>query len=193
MADEDYEQLLKEHAQHLEERKALIDAARESARTFDQAVLAFGSAAFGASIAFIKDVAPKPQPYTLMWLGISWFCLSAGLLAVILSFLFSHKACHFDIESGANALGNPDFKWPRNPWSLSTNLCNYFCVLLLFCGLVSWTVFALQNLAATGESMPNNPQPPSQSDLEKRGYATPRTPAPPPPAAPQSTPPPPKK
>jgi hypothetical protein len=40
------------NAQYMEERKGLIDAARESARTFDQAVLAFGSAVFGASIAF---------------------------------------------------------------------------------------------------------------------------------------------
>ena len=92
MPDDSYDQAAKDHAQYMEERKGLIDAARESARTFDQAILAFGSAVFGASIAFLKDVAPKPQVYTLKWLGISWGLFSIGLLGALLSFLFSHKA-----------------------------------------------------------------------------------------------------
>ena len=50
---------------HLEERAQLIDAARENARTFDKAVLTFGSAVFGFSIAFLKDVAPHPAPPAL--------------------------------------------------------------------------------------------------------------------------------
>lgn len=36
------EQKLREHAQYMEERKGLIDAAREAARTFDKAILTFG-------------------------------------------------------------------------------------------------------------------------------------------------------
>jgi len=44
---DDYAQ--RAHQQFIEERKALVDAAREGSRTFDQAVLAFGSAVFGAS------------------------------------------------------------------------------------------------------------------------------------------------
>jgi len=72
MPDEPEGYTPEEHSQHLDERKSLIDAARESARTFDKAVLAFGSAVFGASIAFIKDVAPLPQHYTLKWLGVAW-------------------------------------------------------------------------------------------------------------------------
>lgn len=51
-----------EYAAHMEERKTLIEAARESAKTFDQAVLAFGSAIFGASIAFLKDALTARQP-----------------------------------------------------------------------------------------------------------------------------------
>ena len=35
---------------YLDERKQLIDAARESARTFDKAVLTFGSVAFGSRL-----------------------------------------------------------------------------------------------------------------------------------------------
>jgi len=64
---------------HLEERAQLIDAARESARTFDKAVLTFGSVVFGFSIAFLKDVAPHPAPDTLRWLGIAWALFLAWL------------------------------------------------------------------------------------------------------------------
>ena len=139
-----------EHAHHMEERKGLVDAARESSRTFDQAVLAFGAAVFGASIAFLKDVAQKPQPYTIKWLGISWSCFTAGLLAVILSFLFSHKACLVRIDESAHLMRNPEAEALRNPWATWTAVCNYSCVVLLFCGVIAWTTFALENLAAPG-------------------------------------------
>jgi hypothetical protein len=83
---------------HLEERAQLIDAARESARTFDKAVLTFGAALFGFSVAFLKDVAPHPAPGTLCWLGGAWTLFSMGLLTILLSFLFSQQACQFDIS-----------------------------------------------------------------------------------------------
>jgi hypothetical protein len=60
MADEESDPAQKEHEQYLKHREQLIDAAREGARTFDKAVLTFGSAVFGFSIAFLKDIAPKP-------------------------------------------------------------------------------------------------------------------------------------
>jgi hypothetical protein len=148
MTKEEHEQALKEHAQHLEERKLLIEAARESSRTFDQAVLAFGAAVFGASIAFLKDVAPKPHSYTIRWLGTSWTCFVIGLLAVILSFLFSHKACLFRIEEGEYLMRNPKAEPLKNRWATLTGCCNYLCVAFLFVGVLAWVVFALENLAS---------------------------------------------
>jgi hypothetical protein len=171
-----------EHAHYMEERDKLIDAAREAARTFDQAVLAFGSAVFAGSIAFLKDVAPKPQLYSLKWLGISWALFSIGLLCVLLSFLFGHKACIFEIDVGEEALGKPDYKRPTNHLSRITTWCNYLCVGFLFLGLISWSVFAFENLAK-GESTVNNPDvPPSNpTDTVKKGYVPPKAPPPPPP------------
>jgi hypothetical protein len=72
---------------YLKEREGLIDAARESARTFDKAVLTFGAAVFGFSIAFLKDVALHPMRATLPWLGTAWGFFSFGLLFILLSFL----------------------------------------------------------------------------------------------------------
>jgi len=145
--DDKFPYTAEEHSQYLDERKTLIESARESARTFDQAVLAFGSAIFGASIAFLKDVAPHPQHYTLKWLAASWSLFSFGLLAVLLSFLFSHKACMFEVEAGAAVLRNRQHETKVNRWSNTTDKCNYLGVVLLFLGLLSWSVFAFENLA----------------------------------------------
>src|ERR1700686_678288 len=120
-----------QYEQHMEERKGLIDAARESSRTFDQAILALGAAVFGASVAFLKDVAPKPQAYTIKWLAISWSGFIVGLLAVALSFLFSHKARLRRIEESEHQLRNPDAAPLKNRWATWTGLCNVLCLVFL--------------------------------------------------------------
>lgn len=141
-----------QYRQFMKERKELTDAARESSRTFDKAILAFGSAVFGASVAFLKDVAPNPQRYTLLWLGIAWTCFIVGLLAVLLSFLFSHRACLARIDECANRLQNPNAPTPIDFWGTLTTIANWTCVALLFLGVGAWTVFALQNLAVKGRT-----------------------------------------
>ena len=180
MADESQD----EYKLYLAEREQLIDAGRESARTFDQAVLAFGSVVFGFSIAFLKDIAPKPAPETLKWLGASWLLFSLVLLAILLSFLFSHRACMFEIEVAEKALGDRSFKRERNRWSIATNWCNFLCVGLLCLGLLSWSMFAFFNLSH-GDAPVNKLQTPT----EKEDYVPPPPPAktPSPPTAPPTT------
>ncbi len=156
MSDESADQYLRDHAQYMEERKGLIDAARESLRTFDQAVLAFGSAVFAASVAFLKDVAPNPLPFTLKWLGISWALFSVGLLAALLSFLFSHRACMFEIDEGAKALDR-SYNRSSNLWTTGTDVCNCLSVGLLFCGLLSWSLFGFENVAKGKSAVNNSP------------------------------------
>jgi hypothetical protein len=164
----------------LDERKQLIDAARESSRTFDKAVLAFGSAIFGFSIAFLKDIAPRPVPATLGWLLGSWLLFSFGLLSILLSFLFSHRACMFEIDRGQEALnqyakGEKEFKLRKNRWSIATDCCNVVCVVLLFFGLFSWSIFAYENLSQ-GDTQVNKVDVP----IEKKGYVPPPAPKTPP-------------
>lgn len=131
---------LNDQAQHMEERKSLIDAARESSRTFDQTILAFGAAVFGASVAFLKDVAPKPQNYTIKWLMASWLSFTVGLLAVILSLLFSQRACFFRIEESEIQLRNPGAEPQKDWWGTCTHWCNALCVAFLFCGVIAWII-----------------------------------------------------
>jgi len=160
------------YKQYLVERAQLIDAARESARTFDKAVLTFGSAIFGFSIAFLKDVAPSPASDTLKWLGFSWGCFSFGLLAILLSFLFSHRACIYEIEVGEKQLTIQGYQRKRNAWSIATTCCNVVSVTLLFAGLLFWSVFAFDNIGKGATSVNKIQVPP-----DTRGYVPPRPPA----------------
>ncbi len=177
-----------EYAAHMEERKTLIEAARESAKTFDQAVLAFGSAVFGASIAFLKDVAPHPQTFTLKWLGGAWLLFSAGLLAALMSFIWSHKACMSEVDAATATLGKPNAQRPANHWSALTDKCNYVCIGMLFLGLASWSIFALENLNQGGNTVVQQSQNQPSQPYEKleKGYVPPKAP-PPPPRTNQST------
>ena len=72
-----------------DERKALVEALREGATTFDKAILTFTSGAFAVSIAFLKDVIPKPYPNTLWLLGWSWLLFALSLVVILFSFLAS--------------------------------------------------------------------------------------------------------
>src|ERR1700730_5640330 len=135
-----------EHAQHMEERKLLIEASRESSRTFDQAMLTFGSAIFGVSIAFIKDVAPIPVHSSLGWLVASWILFPVGLLCITLSFLFSQQACEAQITESEKKLWNPEHQASTNRWSVATTICNYVCIVFIFFGIMCWLSFAFINL-----------------------------------------------
>ena len=193
VADEEFDSAQKEHELYLEERKQLIDAARESSRTFDKAVLTFGAAIFGASIAFLKDIAPRPAADTLKWLGAAWLLFSIGLLIILLSFLFSHQACLFEIECATKEVvirGQPP---KNNPWSTATTWCNFLSVVLLFFGLLCWSSFAFANLNHGGIASMDKVDK-VETPTEIKGYVPPSPPA----KAPQERPappsqPPPKK
>ena len=164
-AEEDVAPTVEAHQQYLDDRKELVDAARESARTFDKAVLTFGSAIFGFSIAFLKDVAPHPASDTLLWLGAAWFLFAFGLLLILLSFLFSHRACMFEIECATKKIADPNCETQNNRWSTITDRCNFACIAFLFLGLISWSVFAFQNLGREGSATMNKVQEPTEKRL----------------------------
>jgi hypothetical protein len=173
VADQEFEYAQKEHELYLEERKQLVDAARESSRTFDKAVLTFGAAVFGASVAFLKDISPRPAPDTLKWLGAAWLLFSLGLLSILLSFLSSHRACLFEIECATKEVlfrGQPAKK---HRWSTTTTWCNFLSIVLLFFGLLCWSIFAFANLSHGGTLSTDKVEIPT----EKRGYVPPSPPA----------------
>ena len=159
MTDESKDVARWKYKQFMKQRKEIADSAEGAFKTFDKAILTFGSAVFGASIAFLKDVAPKPL-HSLTWLCVSWGSFAVGLLLVVLSFLFSSRTSISRIndldEQYRNSVAkeskdeqdkNPQAKVSKDLWGDLTTFCNYACVAFLFFGIAAWIVFAIQNLA----------------------------------------------
>jgi hypothetical protein len=78
---------------YLEERKLLVDAEREGARSFDKAILTLAAGAFGLSLTFVKEVAPCAESGTVAILVSAWGFFCASLLSTLISFLTSQTAC----------------------------------------------------------------------------------------------------
>lgn len=184
MPDSQHSSASKDIERWTEERKTYIEASRESARTFDQAILTFGTAIFGASVAFIKDVAPHPKSSSLNLLGIAWLLFVLGLLAIMVSFLLSHRACVFEANRTDRLITEPanheTIRKESNICSTWTTWCNYISIALLFIGMVAWSAFAFLNIQTEGGKMTD---PSKQPQREERGYVpakpSPKTPTPP--------------
>ena len=131
----------------IDERKLLIQAEQEGAKTFDKAILAFASGAFGVSIAFLKDIVPRPYPNTLWLLGLSWMLFSLCLLTILFSFLASQIACKKSIESAYEKI--MENKTVPNKWADITLVSNYASLILLGLAFVFSGVFVYWNLIHT--------------------------------------------
>lgn len=128
---------------YLEDRKMLVDAWREGSRTFDKAILTFGSGSFAVSIAFLKDVVPNPLPNTLWLLGWSWILFSAALIIILFSFIASQNACQAQIDITYDDLINNRKR--RNMWTTITSICNYSAIAVLAAAFVFAGCFVYWN------------------------------------------------
>jgi hypothetical protein len=119
----------KEYELYLEERRVLVAAQRETAASFDKAILTLASGAFGVSIVFLKDIVPKPLPNTLSLLGWSWMFFAASLATILIGFLSSQSACtrQIDVCEG-ELLRNEKAK---NRWATVTYVCNWASILMV--------------------------------------------------------------
>jgi hypothetical protein len=129
---------------YIEERKLLIDALRESSRTFDKAILTLTSGAFGFTIAFLKDIAPAPFQNTLCLLFVSWFFFSFSLVVILFSFLASQNACNEQIDISYDVLVLK--KQRSTPWATVTSICNYVSIISLVIAIIFWGLFAFFNI-----------------------------------------------
>ena len=75
-------------AAYLDGKKYVQQGLLATAEQFDKAILTLAAGAFGLSIAFLKDIAPEPLPWTKCLLAAAW----GGFLASIASTLFSFQA-----------------------------------------------------------------------------------------------------
>jgi len=136
---------------YLEERKLLVDAAREGARSFDKTILALASGAFGLSLTFIKQISPNIKSEIVYLLICAWvgFCIS--LLSTLVSFLTSQSACLKQIEIlEAEHLNNQSVHNKeanlKNMASTYTRGLNILSIFAFIIGVIFLAIFSISNL-----------------------------------------------
>jgi len=142
-----------EYHVYLDERKALIDAERESARLFDKAILTLTSGAFGLSLAFIRQIVPSIRCGTKLFLIFGWTGFSLSLLSTLISFLISQFACRkqreiLELEYSRDQKQNSqeDKQNIKNKWARCTNRLNISSLVFFILGLIFLAVFVIINL-----------------------------------------------
>jgi hypothetical protein len=132
---------------YLEERKLLVDASREGARSFDKTILALASGAFGISLTFIRQIVPNIKSGTIFMLICSWVCFCICLLSTLISFLTSQSACLKQIEI---LEAEPDKKVNiediKNKSSDCTRRLNILSISVFILGIIFLISFSISNL-----------------------------------------------
>ena len=136
---------------YLEERKLLVDAAREGARSFDKTILALASGAFGLSLTFIKQISPNIKSEIVCLLIYAWvgFCIS--LLSTLISFLTSQSACLKQIkileaEHLNNQIDHDKKANLKNMASACTWALNILSIFAFIIGVIFLAIFSISNL-----------------------------------------------
>jgi hypothetical protein len=140
-AEKDIEQ---RYQLYLEERKLLIGAEAEGARSFDKAVLMVASGSFAVSIAFLKDVVPVPLPQSRWLILVAWFFFAASILSIIGSFLTTQAACRKQILLSHDSLVEARDD-ASNGWNTATHALNIFGPIELVGGFIFWSSFVYRN------------------------------------------------
>ncbi len=188
----------KRYQAFIDERKLLLDAEREAARTFDKAVLTVASGSFVFSMAFVKELLATPIPHALWLLWLFWVLLAVVILMSLMSFLATQHACRrmiqFAEHSLQSAVVTPDAglavqgrSKQKDVWRRIIGVCNWGSVVVLVIALLVWIAFVQNNFVARrtpdpmAEKRPVPPPRPADNEPNEQTSFTPPPPPPPPP------------
>ena len=130
---------------YLEERKLLIDAEREAARSFDKAMITLSAGALGLSITFIRQLSPiLPQARLLLY--VAWGSFIFALLVMLLSFLFSQSAMRKQRDILDQEYAETATTKVKNNWATITNWLNRVSIGLFILGVIFLALFSIKNL-----------------------------------------------
>jgi hypothetical protein len=79
------------------DRDKILDLYSKALEDYETATLTLGGAALTASIAFIKDIAPDPRPFTVHWVVLGWLSLGLSIGLSLVSKLLGHSAIEADL------------------------------------------------------------------------------------------------
>jgi len=127
-----------------EERKASLEAEYGDAEHYDKWLITLASGAFGISVAFIRYIAPNPDPATKIYLVLSWTFLLTSILATMASLQVSQLGFRryremLECLRDGNA---PGTNYPAK-WAHFLNLAS---LLLFIIGAAMLAIFSFLNL-----------------------------------------------
>jgi hypothetical protein len=132
-----------EQQAYYDERKLYIELERDASQSFDKFLITLSAGALALSIAFMREIAPRPRDTALLVLA--WGLFAASLLAMLASFLASQEGmrrCR-DIIDARYSGGSED---DSNVWRPVTRCLNVFAIIAFIGGVASLAAFSAANL-----------------------------------------------
>ena len=143
----------KDYDGYLQERKTLLAAEQDYAKSFDRWLVTLAGGALGLSIAFLKDIA-GPKATDVAWLVAAWILFGLSVCASLVSMLISqhgHEAFRAVLDEQATRGGEKFWlcvrEAQRGRWEPTAITClNVAAILAFVIGVLSLAVFAALNL-----------------------------------------------
>lgn len=138
-----------EYETYKDERKSLVDALFDQARSFDKYVLTLAAGTFGLSLVFIKQIAPAPTAESWSFLIGAWCAFAISILLTLLSFLFSQQACLRQITILEETFFEDkprDNDEAINIFTRVTQIFNWLSMLSFIVGVAFLIIFCVINL-----------------------------------------------
>jgi hypothetical protein len=135
---------------YLDDRKTLINLKAEDSRLLDKSILTLSGGAFGISLAFLRQIAPDPESWSIGVLISSWVLFGISILTTLISLKTSQRACEKQIEilegDSSQENDNQEERVVRNSASTLTNRLNYCSITSFIIGAVLLSIFSIVNL-----------------------------------------------
>jgi hypothetical protein len=129
---------------YINERKILVDADREAARTFDKAMVTLSGGALALSIGFIDKIAPEPQHERFLIAG--WAGFIAALLCTLFSLLTSQHAMKRQIAICESVFMDDGSGAASNGWAIATLILNIAAIVIFVVGVAMLVTFSSMNV-----------------------------------------------
>ena len=157
---------------YLKERKSLIDAEREGARSFDKFILTLSAGSFGLSLTFINKIASDITRWTIWLLAVTWSFFLLSILSTLVSFLMSQLSCRRqrDIIDKACTEGTDPCNETNKP-SQWTDWLNVASIAFFVLGALFLIIFSITNVYEGGCNMAKD-----SNNLEKGGFRAQKSP-----------------
>jgi hypothetical protein len=140
-------------------RDLLEQLETQAAEAFDKTAVSLSGGALGVSIAFLKDIAPKPIPWTVLGLlGPSWVALVLSLLGVLLSQMASQKSMRHEIECLDGRRKRSPGAAAGGAWRRCTSFFNHTAWVGCVVGIGLLAVFVVVNTRSKAMAKDEKPQ-----------------------------------